>query len=224
MKQHKDRAIILSRIDYGERDRILTLLCLRLGKVSVLAKGVRSQKSRLAGGIELLSESDVSLVEGRSNMMTLTSARLHTHFGELVKDMTRMQRAFAHIKAINSIADGRSGQEYYPLLATSLTSLNNPDYDPRIVDIWFNLHILHLSGSQPNLRLETAEVAEAFEFDHDRQQFISVSDGAFTKDDLKILRLCMVHPKPPRIQNELGSEDRLQSLTQTLLRTNATEL
>lgn len=224
MKQHKDRAIILSRIDYSERDRILTMLCAGLGKVSVLAKGVRSQKSRLAGGIELLSETDVSLVEGRSSMMTLTSARLHSHFGELVKDMARMQRAFAHIKAVNSIADDRSGQEYYPLLATSLGSLNQLDYDPRIIDIWFNLHILHLSGSQPNLRLETAEESSTFEFDHDRQQFKPVTDGPFTRNDLKILRLCTVHPKPPRIQTQLGSEDRLQLLTQTLLRTNATEL
>lgn len=46
------RAIVLRRTNYGETDRILNLLTPE-GKKSVLAKGVRREKSKLAGGIEL---------------------------------------------------------------------------------------------------------------------------------------------------------------------------
>lgn len=225
MIQHKDRAIILSRVEYGERDRILTLLCQKKGKISVLAKGVRSEKSRLAGGIELLSESEVSFVEGRSSIMALTSARLRQHFGELITDIRLMQRAFAHIKAINSIADEATGQEYYDTLLIALTSLNSGAYDLRIVDIWFSMQVLGISGSAPNLRLESADPsAERFDFNFDRQQFWAKPDGPFSKNDLKILRLCSSSAKPPKLQNQHGSEDQLQQLTQALLRTNATEL
>lgn len=224
MKQYKDRAIILSRVEYGERDRILTLLCKQQGKVSVLAKGVRSEKSRLAGGIELLSEAEVSFVEGRSNIMALTSARLRQHFGELSKDIRRMQSAFAHIKVIYSIVDDGTGQDYYDSLLISFASLNSRAYDLRLVDAWFNMRVLHISGSAPNLHLEASDVAEKFEFDYEQQQFKPSSGGPFSKNDLKVLRLCASQAKPPKLQSELGSEDRLQQLTQTLLRTNATEL
>jgi DNA repair protein RecO (recombination protein O) len=224
VKQHKDRAIVLSRVDYGERDRILTLLCQRQGKLSVLAKAVRSQKSRLAGGIELLSESEISYIEGKSSIMVLTSARLSQHFGQLVKDMPRMQRAFAHIKVINSIADDASGQEYYDTLLTSLASLNDPAHEQRIVDIWFNLRVLRIYGSAPDLQLEASDSTNAFEFDYDRQQFRPSANGLFTRNDLKLLRLCTAQSKPPKIQNPLTSEDRLQALTQALVKSNAIEL
>ncbi|MGI9027641.1 MAG: DNA repair protein RecO [Candidatus Saccharimonadales bacterium] len=224
MKQHTDLAIVLTRIDYAEHDRILTLLCAEKGRVSVLAKAARSQKSRLAGGIELLSESEVCFIEGRSKLMTLTSARLRVHFGELVKNMRRMQLAFAHIKIINSIVDEAAGQEYYPFLLESLRSLNDPTYDARIVDMWFSLQVLQISGTAPNLRLEAASDATNFEFDHDHQRFQPADTGLFTQNDLKVLRLCMAQQRPPRLQNQLGSEDRLQQLTQTLVKTNLTEL
>ncbi len=223
MKKHKDRAIILSRVNYGERDRILTLFCKEHGKVSVFAKSVRAQKSQLAGGIELLSESEVSFIDGKSNLKTLTGARLSVHFDKLAREMHRMNQAFVYIKAINSIIEDGTGQEYYQPLLGAFKALNDSSYDPRIVDIWFNLQILRLSGSAPNLRL-TDKDGEQFEFDYDSQQFIPRDNGAFTRNDLKLLRLCITLPKPPKIENQLGSEDRLQILTQTLLKSGVTEV
>lgn len=44
------RAIVLRRTDYGEADRVVQLLTTK-GRRSVIAKGVRREKSKLAGGI-----------------------------------------------------------------------------------------------------------------------------------------------------------------------------
>lgn len=223
MKNHKDHAIILSRIDYGERDRILKMLCRDHGKVSALAKSVRTEKSRLAGGIELLSESEVSFVEGKTELRTLTGARLLQHFDKLTGDMQRMQQAFGFIKIVNDISDEAAGQEYYPVLLGGLQALNDSSYDPKVVEIWFNLNLMKLSGSEPNLNSVSGE-EESYSFDYDRQQFAASKSGSFTKNDLKLLRLCATQPKPPRLQKELGSEDRLQALVRTLLKTNLTEV
>ena len=226
MKQHKDRAIILARINYGERDRILTLLCQQAGRVSVLAKSVRSEKSRLAGGIELLSESEVTFVDTRSNLKTLTSARLRVHFDGLTRDMMRMNQAFGYIRVINGIVDDSAGQEYYSTLLTALVTLNDKSYDAQIVDIWFNLRILKQSGSEPNLRVETTGEIERenFNFDYDHQRFVTDANGQFSRNDLKLLRLCMSQNQPPKLQNRSGSVERLQALTRALLKTNLTEL
>ncbi len=221
MKQYKDHAIVLSRIDYAERDRILTLLCEEQGKVSVLAKGVRAQKSRLAGGIELLSESEVNFIDTRSNLKTLTGARLRVHFSDLARDMRRMNQAFSFIKTVNGITEEGTGQELYLTLLEGFAALNDPSRDAHVIEIWFNLQILYKSGSVPNL---AAGAADSYEFDYESQSFIARDKGAFTKNDLKLLRLCVSQTRPPKLSNELGSEDRLQSLTRSLLKMNVTEV
>ncbi|HRQ86596.1 MAG TPA: recombination protein O N-terminal domain-containing protein, partial [Candidatus Saccharibacteria bacterium] len=50
MKTERTRAIILRRTNYGEADRILQLLTPE-GRKSAIARGVRKEKSKLAGGI-----------------------------------------------------------------------------------------------------------------------------------------------------------------------------
>ena len=40
-------AIVLSRFDFGEADRILTLLTPELGKIKAIAKGIRRPASRI---------------------------------------------------------------------------------------------------------------------------------------------------------------------------------
>ena len=41
-------ALILRSVDYGDYDRILTVLTAENGQISVMAKGARSQKSKLS--------------------------------------------------------------------------------------------------------------------------------------------------------------------------------
>ncbi len=44
---YRDRAVVLRKLDYGEADRIFTLLTRDHGKVGAIAKGVRRQESKL---------------------------------------------------------------------------------------------------------------------------------------------------------------------------------
>ena len=59
-------AIVLSRFDYGEADRIMTLLTPVQGKFKAIAKGVRRPTSRLGGALEPLAELRVALARGRT--------------------------------------------------------------------------------------------------------------------------------------------------------------
>ena len=59
-------AIVLSRFDYGEADRILTLMTPSGGKVKAIAKGIRRQKSRIGGSLEPFAELRVALAMGRN--------------------------------------------------------------------------------------------------------------------------------------------------------------
>src|SRR3989344_4227240 len=70
---HHTEGIILSANDFGEADRIYNIYTKDFGKVSVLAKGVRLEKSKLQPHLLPLSFARVSFIEGKE-FMRLTDA------------------------------------------------------------------------------------------------------------------------------------------------------
>ena len=66
MRDLKTKAIVLKRTDYGEADRILQLLTPD-GKRSVIARGARKEKSKLAGGIMNVGNAKMIISRGCGN-------------------------------------------------------------------------------------------------------------------------------------------------------------
>ena len=58
-------AIILKRRDFGEADRMLTVLTPAYGKLDVLAKGARKLTSTKMGHVELFARVDLLINVGR---------------------------------------------------------------------------------------------------------------------------------------------------------------
>jgi len=59
-------AIVLSRFELGEADRVLTLLTPHDGKLKAIAKGVRRPRSRLGGAVEPFAELNLVLARART--------------------------------------------------------------------------------------------------------------------------------------------------------------
>ena len=73
-------AIVLSRFDLGEADRVLTLMTPEYGKLKAIAKGVRRQKSRLGGSLEPFAELRVQLAALASEFRVVPhAARVQDH-------------------------------------------------------------------------------------------------------------------------------------------------
>jgi DNA repair protein RecO (recombination protein O) len=65
-RMYKTQAIVLSRFELGEADRVLTLLTPHDGKFKAIAKGVRKPRSRIGGSVEPFAELHLVLVRGRT--------------------------------------------------------------------------------------------------------------------------------------------------------------
>src|SRR5438270_7255636 len=63
---YRDSAVVLRKLDYGEADRIYTLLTREHGKVGAIAKGVRKTSMNLAHALGLYAHIDVLLAHGRN--------------------------------------------------------------------------------------------------------------------------------------------------------------
>lgn len=194
MKQLTTQAIVLSRTDFGEADRILTLLTPEYGKLRVMAKGVRRVKSKLAGGIELFSVSDIAFIKGRGDIGTLLSSRLNKHYGNIVKDIERTMLGYDLIKQLSKAIEDEPEPEYFELLRQTFEALDEHDISVDLVRFWFMAQLLRLNGLSPNLQTDTNGgklVADAqYNFDFDHMAFVGAPDvGRFTADHIKVLRL-----------------------------------
>jgi DNA repair protein RecO (recombination protein O) len=87
-------AILLRSIDYGESDRVVTLLGRNTGCVSAIARGARKSQRRFGGGLGLCSVGEASLRErGGGDLLTLESFDVTSTYSSLGADVTRMAHA-----------------------------------------------------------------------------------------------------------------------------------
>lgn len=212
MKPHiVTQAIVLQRTDYREADRILTVLTPSHGKLGIIAKGVRRPRSKLAGGVELLSVSDVTILPGRGELSTLVSARLAVHYGHIVQDINRTLLAYDMLKRMNRLVEDAAGEEYFMILQRVLEGLNEPGLDPLIVELWFGLQVLLVSGHAPNLKTDTEDMAldkaKTYEFAFDDMAFRVQNGAAFSANHIKLLRLGSAADHPLRLGNIVSSTD-----------------
>ncbi len=178
MNRYNTKAIILRRVDYGEADRVITFLTPSHGKIAVIAKGVRREKSKLAGGIELFSETEVTIVEGRGDLGILASARLVEYYKYIVTDYERVASAYQVIKFINDLTEDGAGSEFYEVLNTSLATLNNLEIPVILSEAWYKMNILKLMGLEPDLLRDTA----GQKLDANSTYTYDLREGSLTKD------------------------------------------
>lgn len=192
--------IVLARTDFQEADRILTLLSPDHGKLKVIAKGVRRPRSKLAGGIELLSVSDITVLPGRGEIGTLVSSRLITHYGAIVQDIARTMLAYDFLRRINRVTEDAAGEEYFLILQRALAGLNDTGLLPELVDLWFCMQLLNVTGHMPNLQTDSngqpLQVEQAYLFDFDSMAFRQQAGGPFTANHIKLLRLSYAAEDP----------------------------
>jgi len=217
MNQVVTSGIILARTDYGEADRILTLLTPDQGKLRLIAKGVRRVKSKLAGGIELFSVSSVTFVRGRGDMGTLVSTRLSKHYGHIVQDLDRTMLGYELIKQLNKATEDEPEAEYFDLLTQSFEALDDPAISVILIRFWFTTQLLGLAGHTPNLQTDATgrklQPDQTYLFDFEQMCFsLSPERGAFTADHIKFLRLSFMHHPAKVLAAVKGNAQLLEKL------------
>ena len=147
---YRTEAIVLSRLDYAEADRILTVYTPQRGKLRLIAKGVRRPTSRLGPHLEYFARADLMLSRGRE-LDTVTGAEtVDAHLG-LRDDLDALGHASHLAELLNRMTEDRQENEAaYDLLARSLRLLSD-GVDPFAVTRHFELALLALLGYRPEL-------------------------------------------------------------------------
>ncbi len=149
-RNYQTEAIIIKKIKLGEADRILTLYAPHLGKIRVVAKGVRRPRSKMAGHLELLTHSLVSLARGR-NLDTVTGSQTIDSFLPLKSDLQLTAYALYAVELIDQFT--ADNDENYPLFQLLLETMHNlcQGNNNELTLRYFELHLLNKVGYRPQL-------------------------------------------------------------------------
>ncbi len=215
MNSQQTRGIILGRINFGEADRIITIITPEHGKLRLMAKGVRRVKSKLAGGIELFSVSEISFLVGRRDIGTLVSARLVTHYGRIVSDINRTTAGYNALKLIDKITQDDCEADYYHVLLRTLATLDNTSLSIVLAESWLYMQALRLGGHTPNLNTDIygakLEPNTSYQFDFEAQAFFAHQSGLYSDSHIKMMRLLLAET-PAKIAVVGGADQILEDL------------
>jgi DNA repair protein RecO len=213
MKQLADQSIILTRTQYGEADRIVTALTAGHGKVRLVAKGVRKPKSKLAAGVELLTLANIVFIQGKGELATLVSTRVETQYQHITTDIDRTMYAYEVLKCIMTITEDDAGPEYFELLQLALQHLDDKQIPLAITSTWFDLHVLDMTGHQPNLQTDTTgeklSADATYTFSYDDMCFVPSPAGQDDARLIKFLRLAIATDSPRLLASVEGVAELL---------------
>lgn len=213
MRELRTKAIVLKRTNYGETDRILTILTPQ-GKKAAIAKAVRKEKSKLAGAVEPFSLTELNLHEGKGELLIVTGARVEKFYSNLLKDFTRLEVASEILKRVIKASELVDSAEYFEITRQCLEALNM-NADTETVLTWFYLNVVKAGGGEMNLHFDTDGNA----LEENGRYVWDYTEGAMRKDaagkiggnEIKMLRL-MLAAKLSLVLKVSGTKEMMPEL------------
>jgi DNA repair protein RecO (recombination protein O) len=149
-RRYTTEAIVLSRFDYGEADRILTIITPGGGKLKAIAKGIRKPTSRIGGSLEPFAELRLALARGRTFDVVTQVAVVHPWL-RLRDDLV----SFGTASYLAELADGsleeRHATESVYLLLKRAYEILDAGMSPGRVARWFEMHLADELGVRPEV-------------------------------------------------------------------------
>lgn len=208
ISREKVEALVLSRRNIGDADRLITLFSKNNGLIRVLAKGVRTMPSRRGSHLEPFTNI-LALMTKSSGRYYLVASETQNYFQALHDDQDALMRAHLMVRVITGLFEEGSKQEHlYHILSDCWNVL--PACTPTkrsLLEIAIYLTALKLSGYSPQLKscrvCQNQQVEETVVLDESLGGWVCltcrVSLAAATKsitgDGLKILRYLALHPE-----------------------------
>lgn len=145
-------AIVLKSMRWGEADRIVTFLTLRLGKIRGIARGARKMKSRFGGTLELFSSVKLTLFDKRhDSLASVSQVDISEPFAFLRGNIERTSAASCMVALVDGVtADRDPSPSIFHRLLDGLRSLGETD-DPEFLAVVFQIQALGQAGFRPQL-------------------------------------------------------------------------
>jgi len=152
MSQEKiTKGIVLRAIDWGEKDKILTVFTLDYGKISIKLRGVRSPRSQLKFASFPLAYVEFSFVS-RGEILVCNNASEVASFFALSSDYERLHFASAVLEVLDSVTiDNIKDSRLFYTAVNSLFYMCDFSLSIKLVFTKFLVDILSILGVMADL-------------------------------------------------------------------------
>ena len=121
---YKTEGLVLRHRDFGEADRILTVVTPEYGKLRAIAKGSRKVTSKMASVVDLMTRGQFVLATGRE-LDVVTQGIVMERFDHLRESLWHATAGYAVAEALDrSLADREPHEEIYTLALDTLRRLD----------------------------------------------------------------------------------------------------
>ncbi len=143
-------AVVLRCVDYSESSRIVTLSTRDAGKVSVMARGCRNPKSKLAALMEPGNVLDVVVhIKAGRDVHTLSEASFRAPTWGIRQDLTRLAVTLSLLELVEPLlSEGEGDPEFHEFLEQVFRWFHQPadDLSPAHVFPYLQVRIAALLG------------------------------------------------------------------------------
>lgn len=145
-------AVVLTVMDHGDSDKIITFYSRELGKICGIAKGAKRSKKRFVNKLEPFSLLDISYAESRdSSLMRIDQAELVNAFPSLRQHYDRYTAASLLCEQLlHWSRENDTDRPLFLLLQWALTCIDQGQ-SPSATVILFGIKMLDLLGYKPHL-------------------------------------------------------------------------
>ncbi len=154
---HTD-ALVLRAIDFGESDRIVSLLTPDRGRITAIAKGAKRSQRRFPGTLDLFNLLHVQIAPNRraNAMLRLEHSKLSSAFQSLREHPGRYAMACYLVELLDRLAPEGGApedlQRLYSFAVEALQIISEREPDARL-RVLLELRALSAMGLRPELRL-----------------------------------------------------------------------
>lgn len=220
MSNLKIHAIVLRRTNIGEADRLIDFVT-ESGQVTALARSARRARSKLAGGIEPFTLSEISVYHSeKSHRNTLTSVKMLRFYKNILADFDSLSLASSLTKQVaralrqidqdnhspasspvNSPAPSPSSSPapltFFSLLNQSYAALDDR-HSIALVETWAHLNLHVLKGNQVNFLYDASGAKLSpdltYSWDLTAEALTPSPHGPISASHIKLARLMLASP------------------------------
>src|SRR5512133_3525146 len=151
MERFSERAVVLSTLDYGDADRLVTLFTAGRGKLTAFAAGARKSKRRFAGALEPCTLLRAQLAERRGTTYRLDSVDVERSHAGLRSELALIARALYCAELCRELLrDDQPHPDLFERLVGYLGGLEGGAAGPTSL-LAFELDALAMVGLMPRL-------------------------------------------------------------------------
>lgn len=153
---YRTKSFVFKKNDRNETDRVFTVFAQDFGRLEIVAKAIRKITSKLKGGIDIFSLSEIEFIQGK-NSKTLTDASLIDKHSKVILSPDKLEIARQISEVLDNAIKGQDkDEEVFNLLEETFLRLDSNEseigaWKLEVVYYYFLWNLFSALGYRPEI-------------------------------------------------------------------------